>query len=67
MTIPEKNAEMTDGRRDKQTNRQTVGQTDNDDFIGSSVGQGSNIYITNPVYEIQKQMQLQSTNNTLSD
>ena len=37
MNIPEKNAQLTD----TQTQRQTERQTDNNDFIGPSVGQGS--------------------------
>ena len=36
--IPEENAELTDGWMD----RQAEGQTDNHDFVGPSVGWGSN-------------------------
>ena len=57
MTLPEKNTELTDRQTDKpnrqtdgQTDRQTDRQTYNGDFIGPSVGRGSNDTVDQKVH-----------------
>ena len=57
-SIPEKNPELTDGRKDEQTDTQTDRQTDRQkgNIIGPSVGRGSNILESLSMFQSHKRV-----------